>query len=200
MFLLHFVSFFFPVGVIKNGINTDNSHNNSYNTTTNSHNKAFNLNFFLNETCKNAMNINDFVDSIQLNLSDLERVGDVGFVKGISDIIIKNLNALDVTERPIHCTDKKREVLYVKDENKWEKEDPDNGKVRKVIKKVASKNSKILKDFKEKYPDCSQSISKFADRYNKLIIEAFGGLGNDIRENENKIIKNISKVITIHKE
>jgi len=182
--------------VIKTG--THNNNNNTINN--NSHNKAFNLNFFLNETCKNAMNINDFVDSIQLNLSDLERVGDMGFVKGISDIIIKNLNALDVTERPIHCTDKKREVLYVKDEDKWEKDDPENGKVRKVIKKVASKNSKILKDFKEKHPDCGQSISKYSDRYNKLIIEAFGGLGNDVRDNENKIIRNISKAVTIGKE
>ena len=183
--------------VIKTG--THNNNNNTTNTITNSNNKAFNLNFFLNETCKNAMNINDFIDSIQLNLSDLERVGDVGFVKGISDIIIKNLNALDVTERPIHCTDKKREVLYVKDEDKWEKEDPDNNKVRKVVKNVANKNSKLLKDFKEKHPDCSQSVSRFSDRYNKLIIEVFGGLGNDIRDNENKIIKNISKVITIDK-
>jgi len=184
--------------VIKTGTHNNNNNNNTINN--NSHNKAFNLNFFLNETCKNAMNINDFIDSIQLNLSDLERVGDMGFVKGISDIIIKNLNALDVTERPIHCTDKKREVLYVKDEDKWEKEDPDNGKVRKVIKKVASKNSKILKDFKEKHPDCTQSVSRFADRYNKLIIEAFGGIGNDFRDNENKIIRNISKAVTIDKE
>ena len=174
---------------------------NSYNTThTNSHNKAFNLNFFLNETCKNAMNINDFVDSIQLKLSDLERVGDVGFVKGISDIIVDKLNALDVTVRPIHCTDQKREVLYVKDEDKWEKEDQENNKVRKVVKKVAAKNTKILKDFKDKHPDCVKSMSSFSDRYNKLTIEAYGGIGNDFRENENKIIKNISKAIPIEKE
>jgi hypothetical protein len=98
--------------VIKNGThNTTNTH-------TNSHNKAFNLNFFLNEKCKDAMNIMDFVDSIKLQLTDLERVGEFGFVDGISNIIIKNLKELDVTERPIHCTDKKREVLYVKDEDK----------------------------------------------------------------------------------
>ena len=179
--------------VIKNGIHNTTNH-------TNSHNKAFNLNFFLNETCKNAMNINDFVDSIQLKLSDLERVGDVGFVKGISDIIVDKLNALDVTVRPIHCTDQKREVLYVKDEDKWEKEDQENNKVRKVVKKVAAKNTKILKDFKDKHPDCVKSISSFSDRYNKLTIEAYGGIGNDFRENENKIIKNISKAIPIEKE
>ena len=177
-----------------------NTVNHSHNTTTNSHNKAFNLNFFLNETCKNAMNITDFVDSIQLKLSDLERVGDLGFVKGISDIIVDKLNALDVTVRPIHCTDQKREVLYVKDEDKWNKEDQENNKVRKVVKKVANKNTKLLKDFKDKHPDCVKSISSFSDRYNKLTIEAYGGIGNDFRDNENKIIKNISKVITIEKE
>jgi hypothetical protein len=88
---------------------------NGTHNTTNSHNKSFNLQFFLNETCKDAMNIMDFVDSIKLQLSDLERVGELGYVEGISNIIVKNLNELDVTKRPIHCADKKREILYVKD-------------------------------------------------------------------------------------
>ena len=106
--------------LVKNtSITTTNSHNNTNNT--NSHNKTFNLQFFLNETCKNAMNITDFVDSIKLQLSDLESVGKIGYVEGLSKIIIKNLNALDVTERPVHCSDSKRETMYVKDEDKWEK-------------------------------------------------------------------------------
>ena len=118
--------------LIKNGThNTNNSHNN-----TNSHNKTFNLQFFLNETCKDAMNIMDFVDSIKLQLSDLEKVGQVGYVEGISNIITSNLKALDVTQRPIHCTDKKRETLYIKDEDKWEKEDEEKKKIKKAIKKV----------------------------------------------------------------
>jgi hypothetical protein len=98
---------------------------------TNSNNKSFNLQIFLNETCKDAMNITDFVDSIKLQLSDLERVGELGYIEGISNIITTNLNALDITQRPIHCADKKREVLYVKDENKWEKEDEDKKKYEK---------------------------------------------------------------------
>ena len=106
--------------VIKNGTH------NITNTNTNSHNKTFNLNFFLNETCKNAMNITDFVNSIQLQLSDLENMGDVGFVNGMSNIIIKNLKDLEFHERPLHCTDIKREVLYVKDEDKWDKETDGN--------------------------------------------------------------------------
>ena len=113
--------------VLENG-----THNNN-NNTTNSHNKAFNLQLFLNETCKDAMNINDFVESIKLQVSDLENVGEVGFVEGISTIIVKNLNALDITKRPIHCTDKKREIIYIKDENVWEK-DESQCKMRKMIK------------------------------------------------------------------
>jgi hypothetical protein len=101
----------------------------------NSHNKSFNLNFFLNETCKDAMNIMDFVDSIQLQLSDLEKVGEIGYVDGISNIITSNLKALDVEKRPVHCTDPKRETLYIKDDNKWEKEAQDNTKIRKSKKR-----------------------------------------------------------------
>ncbi len=105
--------------VIENGTTNNNNSNN----TTNSHNKAFNLNLFLNETCKNAMNISDFIDSIKLQLSDFINMGEVGFVEGISNIIVKNLNSLDETVRPIHCTDQKRETFYVKDKNIWEKDD-----------------------------------------------------------------------------
>ena len=179
--------------VLENGT-TNNSHN-----TTNSHNKAFNLNFFLNETCKNAMNIMDFVDSIKLQLTDLERVGELGFVEGISNIIVKNLNDLDVTERPIHCTDKKREVLYVKDENKWEKDEEKN-KIRKVVKKVANKNIGLLHHFKDAHPDCGKSESVFSDQYNKIIIESMGGSGDNDLEKENKIIQKISKIVTIDKD
>jgi hypothetical protein len=174
-----------------------NAGNNSHNTTTNSHNKAFNLNFFLNETCKDAMNITDFVDSIKLQLEDLIKVGEIGYVEGISNIITKNLNALDVTQRPIHCTDKKREVLYVKDEDKWEKEDTEKKKIRKAIKKVSSKNQKLLPQFKEAHPDCNRSVSKYSDQYNKIIVESMGGSGDNDLEKEDKIIKNITKVTTI---
>jgi len=174
--------------------NTNHSHN-----TTNSHNKSFNLQFFLNETCKDAMNIMDFVDSIQLQLSDLEKVGEIGYVEGISKIITSNLKALDVEKRPIHCTDKKREVLYIKDENKWEKEDEDKKKLRKAIKRVADKNQRLLPKFKEAHPDCIKAASRFSDQYNKMIIESMGGSGDNDLEKEDKIIKNITKATTITK-
>ena len=179
------------IEVIKNG--THNTIN------TNSHNKAFNLNFFLNETCKDAMNIMDFVDSIKLQLSDLENVGKLGYVEGISNIITSNLNALDITQRPIHCADKKRETIYIKDEDKWEKEDDQKKKIRKAIKRVACKNQRLIPKFKEAHPDCNKAASKFSDQYNKIIVESMGGSGDNDFEKEEKIIKNISKKVTINK-
>jgi hypothetical protein len=174
--------------------------NGTHNTTnTNSHNKSFNLNFFLNETCKDAMNIMDFVDSIKLQLSDLENVGKNGYVEGISSIIVKNLNSLDESKRPVHCTDSKREVMYVKDEDKWEKENENKQKMRKAIKHVAHKNTKMLSEFRTKNPDCLKSTSKVSDKYNKLVFESMGGKGDNDLEKEDKIIKNIAKEVTIEK-
>jgi hypothetical protein len=180
--------------VIKNGT----YHNSNNNNNTNSHNKSFNLQFFLNETCKDAMNIMDFVESIQVQLSDLESVGEKGYVEGISDIIIKNLKNLDVTQRPVHCTDKKRETLYVKDDNKWEKDD-ENIKMHKMIKKVQDKNFRIIKKFKEKYPDYYKSSSKHSDAYNNIIIESMGGRGNNDHEKEDRIIKKVAKAVGVDK-
>ena len=177
--------------IVKNGItntNTNHSHN-----TTNSHNKAFNLNFFLNETCKNAMNITDFVDSIKLQLSDLMEVGELGYVEGISKIIVKNLNNLDETIRPVHCTDKKRETMYVKDEGQWMKEDENKTRLKKAIIRVSNKNIKLLPQFREKYPEYRNSSSKISDVHDKLVIEVMQ-TDDDKKE---KIIKNISKVTTI---
>jgi hypothetical protein len=162
----------------------------------NSHNKTFNLNVFLNETCKDAMNITDFVDSLNLQLSDLENVGRLGYVEGISKIIIKNLKALDVHKRPVHCSDSKREVMYIKDEDKWEKENEHKNKLRKVIKKVANKNSRLLPEFKAKHPDCVKASSKFSDQYNKIIVESF----DTDQEKEDKIIKKIAKEVIIDKD
>jgi hypothetical protein len=174
----------------NNNNTTHNNNNNSHNQTTNN---SFNLQFFLNETCKNAMNITDFVNSIKLQLSDLISVGELGYVEGISNIIVKKLNALDITERPVHCTDKKRETFYVKDEDKWEKDENDK-KIRKLIKNVAFKNQHLFPQFKEKYPDYNNSDSKYSDQYSKIVIES---LDDSNPEKVDKIIKNISKVTTI---
>jgi len=177
-----------------------NGQGNIANNNINSNNKTFNLQFFLNETCKDAMNITDFVDSLKLQLSDLENVGKVGFVEGISSIIVKNLKALDVHKRPVHCADKKREVIYIKDEDKWEKEDENKNKMRKVIKKVAFKNQNLLKKFKEEHPGCNFSESKYSDQYSKIVIEAMGGYNCNDSENEDKIIHKIAKEVVIDKK
>jgi len=186
--------------VIKNGtINNSSSTNIVGNTThTNSHNKAFNLNFFLNETCKDAMNIGEFVDSLKLQLSDLEKVGENGYIEGISSIIVKNLKQLDVTKRPVHCTDKKREIVYIKDENKWEK-DEDKTQMHKLIKRVVSKNIKMFEKFREAHPDCKQYHSKFSDQYHKIIYESMGGKGDNDYEKHEKIIKNVLKEVVVDK-
>jgi len=175
------------------------NHTNILHSNINSNNKTFNLNVFLNEHCKDAMNITDFVDSVKLQLSDLECLGKLGYVEGIANIIVKNLKALDVHKRPVHCSDSKREIMYIKDEDKWEKENDEKFKLRKVIKKIAHKNSKLLPQFKEKHPDCGKSDSKYSDQYNKLIIEAMGGSGDNDMEKEDKIIRKIAKEVTIDK-
>jgi hypothetical protein len=172
---------------------------NSNNVISNNNTNTFNLNVFLNENCKDAMNITDFVDSIKLDIADLETVGKLGYVNGISIIIAKNLKALHVTERPIHCADKKREVIYIKDEDKWEREDVDKKKLKKVIKKVAYKNEILIPQYKQKYPDYNDSDSARSDQFSKIILEAMGGSGDNDVEKEQKILKNIAKEVVIDK-
>ena len=181
--------------ICKQGQNnyTSNVNNNNCN------NKTFNLQFFLNETCKDAMNIMEFVESVKLQVSDLENVGKVGYIEGISNIIIKNLKEMDVEKRPVHCTDQKREVMYVKDENIWEKEDETNKKLRKAIRMIAHKNICMLKEFRDKYPDCEEYDSKKNSQYNKIVYEAMGGKGDNDYDKDTKIIKKIAKNVTIDK-
>ena len=180
--------------LMKNGTNNCNN-----TTNVNSHNKTFNLQVFLNETCKDAMNITDFVDSIKLQLDDFERIGEIGYAQGISDIITSNLQALDVTQRPVHCTDKKRETMYVKHDNEWTKEDDNKSTIRKMIKNIENKNIQVLPQFRKKYPNYADPKSRDSDKYNKTIIEAMGGIGGS-ESKENKIIRNISKVTIIHEK
>ena len=177
--------------IIKNGTNNTNINN--------SNNKTFNLQVFLNETCKDAMNIMDFVDSIKIQLADIESIGELGFVNGISKLIINNLKALDENMRPVHCSDQKRESLYVKDANVWNKEDADNKKMKKAIKYVAHKNICALSLWKDKYPEYNNSESKRSDQYNCITMEAMGGAGNNDQEKADKIVKKIAKSVLINK-
>jgi hypothetical protein len=179
--------------VCKNNNTVIHNSNNS-----NNNNKTFNLQFFLNETCKDAMNLMDFVNSVSLQLADLESVGKLGYVEGISNIMIKRLNEMDIHKRPVHCCDAKRETMYVKDENKWEKESEAHSKLRKAIKYISKKNSDMLTAWSDIYPASKNISSYLNEEYMKIIKQAMGG-GGDLQENENKIIKKISKMVLIEK-
>jgi hypothetical protein len=161
----------------------------------------FNLNIFLNEQCKDAMNIMDFVNSLQLKLTDLERVGELGYVKGISHIILNKLKALDICKRPMHCSDLKRETMYVKDENAWEKENGKNEKITKMIKHVAHKNQRQINEWRQENPEHKNPESVKCDKYLAIVNQSMGGsTEDDDINNYNKIIKNIAKEVIIDRD
>ena len=173
---------------------------NNINSTINSHNKTFNLQFFLNEQCKDALNIGEFVDSIKLQLTDLENTGRMGYVEGVSKILIKNLNELDVIKRPIHCSDLKREVLYIKDNDQWTKEDDNKQVIKKAIKDVANKNIRQITEWASLNPDCKHSNSKKNNQYLNIVMNSMsGGTNEEQNNNIDKIIKNITKTVIIEK-
>jgi hypothetical protein len=171
--------------------------NNSNNT--NSNNK-FNLQFFLNETCKDALNINDFVSSIQLQLTDLETTGRVGYVEGISKIVIQNLNNMEQYRRPVHCADAKREIMYIKDNNEWTKEDTEKPLLTRAIKIIANENIKKISEWKQLNPDCTDSESKKNNVYLNIVSNAMSGSSQEeTNKNIEKIISNIVKETQIEK-
>ena len=173
-----------------------NAGNNTINT--NSNNKSFNLQFFLNETCKDALNISDFVKSIKPSLEDLETTGRLGYVEGVSNIILKNLNTLDSNMRPIHCTDIKREVLYVKDNDEWIKEQDEKPVLTNAIKVVANENIKNINQWRTSNPGCKLADSRKNDMYLKIVSNAMSGSSSDETcKNINKIIGNVSKKVII---
>jgi hypothetical protein len=174
------------------------NNNNNINNTTNNNN--FNLNFFLNETCKNAMNIMDFVSQLQVGVKDLEETGRLGFAEGISKIFINGLKQIDISDRPVHCSDFKRETLYIKDNNQWNKEDTDKKTLTNAIKHVAHKNMKQISEWTKTHSDFNDSSSKENDKYLKIVSESMcGSSQEETDKNYNKIIKNIVKETIIDK-
>ena len=170
------------------------------NTVINNTNHQFNLNVFLNEKCKDAINIMDFVNSLQLQINDLEETGRLGFTEGITRIFINGLKELDIYKRPLHCSDIKREVLYVKDANIWVKENEDKQRIKHAIKVVANKNIHQIVKWQAENPEYKNPESKKSDKYMKLICESMCGSTNqETEDNYNKIIKNIAKKTTIEK-
>ena len=166
----------------------------------NSNNKTFNIQVYLNEDCKDALNISEFVSSIQLQLHDLEETGRLGYVDGVSQIITTKLNDLDATKRPIQCSDVKRETLYIKDEDKWVKEGNEKDKIKLAIKQIANKNIQQIPIWIKANPDCMNSDSRKNDTYLQIVSNAMSGSSKEEQcENLNKIVTNISKEVTIEK-
>jgi len=170
------------------------------NNTNNSHNKTFNLQIFLNEECKDALNIKDFVESIQVQISDLENTGKIGYVEGISKIFINNLEQLNTHERPIHCSDSKREILYIKNDNQWNKDDEHKTHLTKAIKQIANKNIKQISEWQKLNPEYNDPDSKQNDKYMKIVLNSMSGsTPEEQKSNINKIIKNVAKEVVIEK-
>jgi hypothetical protein len=183
-------------------INTNNANNNNNNTTNNNttNNSHFNLNVFLNETCKDAINMTDFIDSLNVNLKDLEYTAKTSYAEGISQIFINGLSSLNVPDRPIHCSDSKRDIIYIKDKNAWEKDDENKTKLTKAIKLVGHKNIKQISEWQKAYPEYNNPDSKQNDKYMKMLCNAMCGSSEEEAEkNYEKIIKNIVKEVVIDK-
>jgi hypothetical protein len=171
------------------------------NNTLNNNNQQFNLQFFLNETCKDAINITDFVNSLELKVEDFEATGKLGYVEGISRIIINEMNDMEVEKRPMHCTDFKRETLYIKDDNVWIKENQDKNKFKKVVKKVAQLNLNQFTKWQAKYPDCVKVNTKENDEFIKLSLAALGSRDDEEEEKfMDKILKNVLKEVVVTKK
>jgi hypothetical protein len=173
-------------------------HNTTNNTTNNNtSNNKFNINLFLNEKCKDALNIQDFVSQLDIGINDLEETGRLGFAEGISKIIIKGLNQLEFYERPLHCNDSKREVLYIKNDDKWTKEDS-KPILTNAIKQVAHKNMKKISEWQKLNKDYYDPDSKQNDKYLKIVSESMSGSSKEESEkNYDKIIKKLVKETVI---
>jgi len=171
-----------------------NSNNNNCN------NKTFNLQVYLNETCKDAINLTDFIDSIKVQIKDLERVSEKGYAEGVSQIFINNLQQLNTHSRPIHCSDSKRETIYIKDAEQWTKDDENKTVLTKAIKQVANKNIKQICEWQKLHPEYSDPESKQNDKYMKIVLNSMSGsTKEESNKNYEKIIKNVIKETVIEK-
>ena len=174
--------------IVMNNCNTNSG---------NTQNNHFNIQVFLNDKCKDAINIDQFIKDIQISISDLENVGNQGYVQGISDIIIKNLRTLELTKRPMHCTDVKRETIYIKDADKWEKDSDGKPKIKNVISRVAKKNLAKFQDWYNLHPDVNVLDSQDYEMSHKLIRQSMGDGEADVLQN--KIVKQLVKEVYVDK-
>jgi hypothetical protein len=185
------------IEVAKNSqVNNTISHSNN-----NSNNKTFNLQFFLNETCKDAMNMKDFIQSLEMSFSELEKMGEIGFAEGMSRLFVDRLNKLDITKRPIHCSDVKREIIHIKDDNKWERDNANLDRLRKIIKQLTHKNILRVDDWKQANKGCTEYNSRKNEQYLKMNIQAIGPVDDDeVKRDFGKIIRRVAESTAIDKK
>ena len=176
-----------------NNIHHHNNNNNTFN------NPTFNLNLFLTETCKDAMNIKDFINSICISIDDLQRIGHDGYIAGLSTMINQHLNNLDITKRPLHCSDIKRETMYIKENDVWEKDDEQKMKLQSVVKEISQMNVKAIQKYKTKYPDCNLQTSNKNNEYENIVHECFGGKTQNMDHARLKIINRIANNVKLSK-
>ena len=172
---------------------------NNYSNNTINNNQKFNLNFFLNTTCKDAMNMSEFIENICVDLEDIENIGKNGYVQGMTNMILLRIKDLDVTKRPLHCTDLKRETMYIKNNDVWSKDTPNNNELRNLITIVSNNNNDKLPLWREKYPECQNVDNAKYEFCIDMMRNVLGDVGDEQRKLENKIIKNISKHILVDK-
>ena len=188
------------IEVAKNSQINNNTINNNI-SNSNNNNKTFNLQFFLNETCKDAMNMKDFIKSLELSLPELEKMGEVGFAEGMSRVFVNRLNNLDITKRPIHCSDVKREIIHIKDDNKWERDNANLDRLRKIIKQLTHKNILKVDDWKKANPGCTEYNSRKNDQYLRINMEAIGPVDEtDEKRDFGKIIRRVAEHTAIDKK
>ena len=177
-----------------------NNITNNTNTNNTNCNNSFNLQVFLNEKCKNALNMSEFIDTIKMQLSDLENFAQDGYADGVYKIFVKGLNALDTYLRPIHCSDLKRETLFIKDNDCWTKETDEKLVLKNAIKRVAFKNIKQINEWILENPGCKDPRTKKFDKYNKIVMNSMSGTTiKEQQDNIDKIVKNITKAVIIEK-
>ena len=172
---------------------------NTVNNITTNNNQKFNLNFFLNTTCKDAMNMSEFIENIEVNFKDIENIGKNGYVSGMTDMILSRIKELDVTKRPMHCTDLKRETMYIKDNNEWTKDTPENTKFHQMIDCVAKQNYAKMPLWRQRNPECLDSDHPKYDFCIKMMRNMLGDVGMEQIRLDNKVIKNLSRHILVEK-
>jgi len=172
--------------------------NNNMNTINN--NQKFNLNFFLNEQCKDAMNMSDFLENMQLDIEDLTETGRLGYVGGISRILVNKLREIDTYKRPLHCTDMKREILYIRENDEWSKEDNYKETLKELVDRVANKNCKTMSQWTEEHPNYTEMDSFENQEFMRLSNAILGGFGDqECKQFRDKITRNAIKEVVIHK-